>query len=212
MEKPILHLPSISVLILMLCASLSAMGQDMNRPALCLDAPDVAVTSPAVVQLRASAAPAPMLPRPGDVNADGHITIADVTDLIDILLSGSAAYSANADADNDGLVTIGDVTTLIDMLLTGSDATAYNYGKASDNYGSSWKNFDDKDAMVHGSIAMLAGGLGLGIAGTAVAIVSYVKEMKLEYISESENNAQAAEPVAVKFDVAPNSIVFGMTF
>ena|GEM_PF-81484 len=130
MEKPILHLPSISVLILMLCASLSAMGQDMNRPALCLDAPDVAVTSPAVVQLRASAAPAPMMPRPGDVNADGHITIADVTDLIDILLSGSAAYSANADADNDGLVTISDVTTLIDMLLTGSDATAYNYGKA----------------------------------------------------------------------------------
>lgn len=100
------------------------------------------------------------------------------------------------------------------VVLAGAGAglLAYNYGKASDNYGSSWKNFDDKDAMVHGSIAMLAGGLGLGIAGTAVAIVSYVKEMKLEYISESENNAQAAEPVAVKFDVAPNSIVFGMTF
>ncbi|MDY6301540.1 MAG: dockerin type I domain-containing protein, partial [Bacteroidales bacterium] len=57
----------------------------------------------------------------GDVDKDGSINIADVTALIDYLLSGNAATISvdNADCDNDGVVKIDDVTTLIDYLLSG---------------------------------------------------------------------------------------------
>ena len=55
----------------------------------------------------------------GDVNLDGEVNIADVTALIDILLSSSVddELIKQADVDNDGEVSIGDVTTLIDILL-----------------------------------------------------------------------------------------------
>ena len=56
---------------------------------------------------------------PGDVNDDGHVNIADVTALIDILLSGAVAPDA-ADVNGDNNVTIADVTALIDMLLSGN--------------------------------------------------------------------------------------------
>jgi len=53
----------------------------------------------------------------GDVNGDGSTTIADVTALIDSLLSGVEVPTHVADVNGDGLVTIADVTELIDMLL-----------------------------------------------------------------------------------------------
>ena len=58
----------------------------------------------------------------GDVNGDGNVTIADVTALIDYLLTGnaSAINLANADVNNDEGISIADVTALIDMLLTGA--------------------------------------------------------------------------------------------
>ena len=58
----------------------------------------------------------------GDVDADGNVTIADVTTLIDYLLSADATVIdvATADGDQDGTVTISDVTALIDYLLSGS--------------------------------------------------------------------------------------------
>jgi hypothetical protein len=56
---------------------------------------------------------------PGDVDGDGVVNIADVTALIDILLSGGTV-PANADVDDDGVVNIADVTALIDMLLSGN--------------------------------------------------------------------------------------------
>ena len=55
----------------------------------------------------------------GDVNDDGYVTIADVTTLIDILLSGAPAPDA-ADVNGDTNVSIADVTALIDMLLSGN--------------------------------------------------------------------------------------------
>ena len=58
----------------------------------------------------------------GDVNADGTVSIGDVTQLIDILLSG-AQGEPTADVDADGSVTISDVTNLIDMLLSGIEPT-----------------------------------------------------------------------------------------
>ena len=53
----------------------------------------------------------------GDVNGDGSTTIADVTALIDSLLSGVEVPLDAADVNGDGQVTIADVTALIDMLL-----------------------------------------------------------------------------------------------
>ena len=56
----------------------------------------------------------------GDVNGDGQLTIADVTTLIDYLLTGDPTgfYEVNAYINNDSSISIADVTWLIDMLLT----------------------------------------------------------------------------------------------
>ncbi len=55
----------------------------------------------------------------GDVDGDGEVAIADVTTLIDYLLSGGTAEinTDAADVDEDGEIAIADVTTLIDKLL-----------------------------------------------------------------------------------------------
>ena len=60
----------------------------------------------------------------GDVNKDGDVTIADVTTLIDHLLSGDLAEGdefsvGGADTNIDGDISIADVTALIDYLLSG---------------------------------------------------------------------------------------------
>ena len=59
----------------------------------------------------------------GDVNKDNAVNIADVTALIDYLLSGDAS-NINVDAadvNGDSVVNIADVTALIDMLLSTSN-------------------------------------------------------------------------------------------
>ncbi len=63
----------------------------------------------------------PVLVVRGDVNADGFVNIGDVTELINVLLSGdtSSINVANADCEQDGRLSITDVTTLINYLLIG---------------------------------------------------------------------------------------------
>ena len=58
----------------------------------------------------------------GDVNLDNAVNIADVTSLIDYLLSGDATGISldNANCNLDEAVNIADVTALIDYLLSGS--------------------------------------------------------------------------------------------
>ena len=58
----------------------------------------------------------------GDVNGDGHVTISDVTALINYLLSGddSNVNVKATDVNQDGNTSIGDVTALINLLLNGS--------------------------------------------------------------------------------------------
>ena len=58
----------------------------------------------------------------GDADDSGDINIADVTTLIDYLLSGntSAINLDNADCNQDNDINISDATTLIDYLLSGS--------------------------------------------------------------------------------------------
>ena len=55
---------------------------------------------------------------PGDANGDGMINIADVTSLIDMLLSGEE-LPAYYDVNGDGEVNINDITNIIDMLMSG---------------------------------------------------------------------------------------------
>jgi len=90
----------------------------------------------------------------------------------------------------------------------GAGLLGASYGKAKDEYKENRKNYDKKDAKVHAGIALLASGLGLGVAGASVAIVSLVKQIRLESANEEEVSA----PVSFQFDVAPDSIAFGMTF
>ena len=80
----------------------------------------------------------------GDVNCDGFVNIADVTNLIDYLLDNSAGSfnAANADTNCDDLVNIADVTALIDYLLAGRWP---------------WETFYDKTFTVNGvSFKMIA--------------------------------------------------------
>lgn len=56
----------------------------------------------------------------GDVDGDNHISIADVSALIDILLFGGATDPTIVDIDQDGQIAIGDVTALIDLILHGA--------------------------------------------------------------------------------------------
>ena len=57
----------------------------------------------------------------GDVDGDGKVGIADVTELIDLLLTGNTDIADHpaADVDGDGRVGIADVTELIDHILSG---------------------------------------------------------------------------------------------
>ena len=56
----------------------------------------------------------------GDVNHDGKLSIADVTEIINYLLSNdSDVFDISADVDANGAVNISDVTALINILLSG---------------------------------------------------------------------------------------------
>ena len=89
----------------------------------------------------------------GDVNYDTTVSIADVTDLIDILLSGQTA-SATADCNRDGNVTIADVTSLIDFLLSGNwpvPEMVYTVAGEESVFGSNWDPTDVNNDMVKGA-------------------------------------------------------------
>ena len=56
----------------------------------------------------------------GDVNKDGRLSIADVTALINMLLT-DVELTAESDVNQDGRLSIADVTALINILLTSAD-------------------------------------------------------------------------------------------
>ena len=53
----------------------------------------------------------------GDIDGDGRVSIADLANLIDLLLAGDSS-NPDADVDGDGSMTIADVAALIDILLS----------------------------------------------------------------------------------------------
>ena len=126
MEKLTLHLRSIIASMMVLCAAMTAFGQGQSLASVCDDANEP------VSQVALKAAPTlSMNLRPGDVNGDGQINISDVTDLIDLLLSGNTAYQNNVDVNSDGSINISDVTDLIDLLLSGN--TGYDLTDAQNS-------------------------------------------------------------------------------
>ena len=52
---------------------------------------------------------------PGDVNGDGEVNISDVSDIIDVILSGN--YSPMSDVNGDGEINITDINAVIDAIL-----------------------------------------------------------------------------------------------
>ena len=51
----------------------------------------------------------------GDVNGDGSVNIADINEVIDMILSGN--FNAVGDINGDGSVNIGDINALIAIIL-----------------------------------------------------------------------------------------------
>ena len=53
----------------------------------------------------------------GDVDGDDRISIADVIELVDIIIAGNGEDNPIADTDGDGVISIGDIVKLIDIIL-----------------------------------------------------------------------------------------------
>ncbi len=53
----------------------------------------------------------------GDMDGDGNITVADITQLIEIYLNESNGINEIADLDGDGSITVSDITQLIEKYL-----------------------------------------------------------------------------------------------
>lgn len=90
----------------------------------------------------------------GDVNNDGVVNIADVTALINALLTDVSGLNQQAaDVNKDGTISIGDVTTLINMLITGTVSMT-----VQDIHAQVEKQFNvTDDALVLPAVAMKAG-------------------------------------------------------
>ncbi|MBR5638295.1 MAG: SUMF1/EgtB/PvdO family nonheme iron enzyme [Muribaculaceae bacterium] len=54
---------------------------------------------------------------PGDVNGDGTVTAADITELYNYLLNNDMTYYNTADVNGDGDITAADITFIYDILL-----------------------------------------------------------------------------------------------
>ena len=67
--------------------------------------------------------------KPGDVDGDGQISVADVTELTDYILGDQSEsfIFANADIDRDGNATVGDLSELIDIILGIPMTQLYTY-------------------------------------------------------------------------------------
>lgn len=53
----------------------------------------------------------------GDVNGDGEVTVADVTEIYNVILGTSSQFAAQADINGDGEVTVADVTSDYNIIL-----------------------------------------------------------------------------------------------
>ena len=54
----------------------------------------------------------------GDVNRDDDVNIADVNEIIRVILTGDDTSDSQADVNSDGEVNIADVNCVLDIILT----------------------------------------------------------------------------------------------
>lgn len=61
--------------------------------------------------------------QPGDVNADGTVSVGDITSIAEIVLTGSTdgIDAVAADMDDNGDITVGDITKVADVILNQND-------------------------------------------------------------------------------------------
>ena len=52
------------------------------------------------------------------MNGDGEVNIADVNDIIDVILTGHSGRAINADVDGNDEINIGDVNRIIAIILS----------------------------------------------------------------------------------------------
>ena len=55
--------------------------------------------------------------QPGDINGDGFVNVADVTELISLILNSTSIEDSLTDVNGDGQVNVADVTALIRIIL-----------------------------------------------------------------------------------------------
>ena len=114
------------LLVVMCCMATEVHAQDKAAASTCDDDMN------AVAILKSTPrAPTPyhMSVLDGDVDRDGLINISDLTELINMLLTGETIFSG--DVDKNGHIDIDDVTTLIHKLLTGDYIMENNQAFAS---------------------------------------------------------------------------------
>jgi hypothetical protein len=87
----------------------------------------------------------------GDADGDGLVTVADVTAIIDYLLSGDPTdiNLAAADVDKDGKVTIADASTLIDLILGVPDTRLCTFIIVSNTNGVNYEYMIDENTKVN---------------------------------------------------------------
>ena len=113
----------------------------------------------------------------GDVNGDGTVNIADVTALIDFLLTGSSeTMPVTADVDGNGIVNIADVTALVDGLLAGT--------------------WTDEPAVVTKELSVN----GVAFTMTLVKAGTFTMGATDEQIDEARRNEFPAHQVTITYD------------
>ena len=100
------------LLVALLCLTATVTAQDLATLAKFNE-------DPSAPMLRAGNVPMQM--RQGDVNADGHVNMDDLTELINVLLTSNAC--PNGDVDDSGEIGMDDLTELINMMLTGNGSS-----------------------------------------------------------------------------------------
>ena len=60
----------------------------------------------------------------GDVNGDGLVTAADITELYNFLLNNDSSHIVNGDLNGDGNITAADITAVYDIMLGAPNATS----------------------------------------------------------------------------------------
>ena len=145
----------------------------------------------------------------GDVNNDGEVNIADVTSLVNIVLSEDASSNAMADVNEDDEVSVADITSLVNLVLD-SEAPRKVTLDDSDLTEAADVVEDDEDAPAYGDYienasftstvtitydgnsAAVSGrptGVSITTSGAHVTVISAIKNVKYVLTGSSSDGS-----------------------